>query len=179
MFVNGTMSKFDLLRQMQPNDDLQNAWMMFDHIKCVQGWMTMGCHIYNLVYYKVMMITVYDMQSEDIESQCILWRKLNIIVEKKGLGMPIFKGFMVDGAQANWNDVCIVYGTRDPMVKMVDKKWTYFFPLDLVFGQTHQTIDRTKVPWLTQNPLLWIQKNQVLGGSWPSICYHLVLVVFV
>jgi hypothetical protein len=62
---------------------------------------------------------------------------------------------------------------------MVDKKWTYFFPLDLVFGQTHQTIDRTKVPWLTQNPLLWIQKNQVLGGSWPSICYHLVLVVFV
>jgi hypothetical protein len=34
---------------------------------------------------------------------------------------------MVDGAQANWNDVCIVYGIGDPMVKMVDKKWTYFF----------------------------------------------------
>jgi hypothetical protein len=29
---------------------------------------------------------------------------------------------MVDGAQANWNDVCIVYGIGDPMVKMVNKK---------------------------------------------------------
>jgi hypothetical protein len=112
---------------MQPNDDLQNVWMMFNHVKCVQGWTTMAYHIYDLVYYKVMTITIYDMQSEDIESQCILWRKLNIVVKKKGLGMPIFKGFMVDCAQENWNDVCNVYGTGDPMVKMVDKKRTCFF----------------------------------------------------
>jgi hypothetical protein len=28
----------------------------------------------------------------------ILWKKLNIIVEKKKLGTPIFKGFMLDNA---------------------------------------------------------------------------------
>jgi hypothetical protein len=45
-----------------------------------------------------MMITVRDMQFEDIGIQCILWRKLNVVVEKKRLGTPIFKGFMADGA---------------------------------------------------------------------------------
>jgi len=44
----------------------------------------MACHVYDLAYYKVMMITICDMQSKDIEAQCMLWRKLNIVVEKKG-----------------------------------------------------------------------------------------------
>jgi len=47
---------------------------------------------------------------------------LNLVVEKKGLGPPVFKGFMANGVQANWNVVHIVYGTRDHMVKMVDKE---------------------------------------------------------
>jgi hypothetical protein len=71
-----------------------------------------------------MTITVYDMQSEDTKVQCIWWRKLNAVVEKKGLGTPVFKGFMADGVQANWNDAHIVYGTRDLTMKMVDKHWT-------------------------------------------------------
>jgi len=58
--------------------------MMLDHIKHVQGWTIMACHVYDLAYYKVMMITICDMQSKDIEAQCMLWRKLNIVVEKKG-----------------------------------------------------------------------------------------------
>ncbi len=33
MFVNGAAFRFDQVQQM--GDDLQNAWMMFDHIKCV------------------------------------------------------------------------------------------------------------------------------------------------
>jgi hypothetical protein len=69
---------------------------MLDHVKCVQGWTTMACHVYDSVYCKVMTI-VCDMQFEDTEAQCILWRKLNVVVEKKGLGTPAFKGFMVDG----------------------------------------------------------------------------------
>jgi hypothetical protein len=56
---------------MQPFDDLQNVWMMFDDVKRVQGWMTMACHIYDSIYCKVMMIVVYDMQSKDIKVQCI------------------------------------------------------------------------------------------------------------
>jgi hypothetical protein len=57
---------------MQLNDDLQNAWMMFDHVKHVQGWTTMAYHVYDLVYCKVMMIMVYDMQSKDTKVQSIL-----------------------------------------------------------------------------------------------------------
>jgi hypothetical protein len=40
--------------------------------------MTMACHISNLIYYKVMMIMVYDFKSKDTKIQCIMWRKLNI-----------------------------------------------------------------------------------------------------
>jgi len=61
----------------------------------------MAYHIYDRIdYYKVMMIAVCDMQFEDIEDQCIMWKKLNVVVENKRVkGTPIFKGFMVDSAQ--------------------------------------------------------------------------------
>jgi hypothetical protein len=77
------------------------VWMMFNHVKRVQGWMTMACHMYDLIYCKVMTIMICDMQFEDMEVQCILWKKLNIVAERKRLGMPFFKGFMADNAQVN------------------------------------------------------------------------------
>jgi hypothetical protein len=43
---------------------------------------------------------------------------------------------MSDSVQTNWNVVWIVYGTRNPTTKMVDKKWMYFL-LDLVFWETY------------------------------------------
>jgi len=101
MFVDGVISEFDLVREMQLSDDLQNMWMMFNHVKHVQGWTTMVCHIYDLIYYKVMTIVICDMQFEDTKTQCILWRKLNIIIEKKRLGTPVFKRFMADSVQVN------------------------------------------------------------------------------
>jgi hypothetical protein len=57
----------------------------------------MACHVYDSIYYKVMTIVICDMQLEDIEVQCIMWRKLNIVVEKKRLGTPVFKGFTAGG----------------------------------------------------------------------------------
>jgi hypothetical protein len=27
-----------LVRQMQLGGDLENAWIMFDHFKCIKGW---------------------------------------------------------------------------------------------------------------------------------------------
>jgi hypothetical protein len=81
---------------MQLNYELQNEWMMFDHIKHVQGWTTMVYHIYDQAYCKVMTIVMSDMQFGDMEFQCMLWRKLNTIVEKKGMGTPMFKGFMAN-----------------------------------------------------------------------------------
>jgi hypothetical protein len=44
-----------------------------------------------------------------------------------GLPHPNFKGFMVDSAQANWNAICIVYGSNDQTQPMVDKECTCYF----------------------------------------------------
>jgi hypothetical protein len=70
----------------------------------------MACPIYDSIYCKVMTIVICDMQFEDTNVQCILWRKLNATIERKGLSMLTFRGFMVDGGQANWNVVRIVMG---------------------------------------------------------------------
>lgn len=47
--------------QFQPSGNLQNGWVMFDHVKYDEGWMTMACHVYDLVYDKVLTITICDM----------------------------------------------------------------------------------------------------------------------
>jgi hypothetical protein len=36
MSFYGPTSGVDLVRHMQPNGDLQNCWLMFDHVKRVQ-----------------------------------------------------------------------------------------------------------------------------------------------
>jgi hypothetical protein len=56
--------------------------------KVGQPWLAM---FFNLAYCKVMSIAIYDMQSKDIEAQCILWRKLNATILKKGVANPNFK----------------------------------------------------------------------------------------
>jgi hypothetical protein len=83
MFVDGVTSKFNLVQRMQLGDDLQNVWMMFNHIKSVQGWTTMACHVYDPIY--------CNMQSKDMKAQCILWRKMNIVVEER-VGYTHFQG---------------------------------------------------------------------------------------
>jgi hypothetical protein len=34
-----------------------------------------------------------------------MWRELNEVMQRNGVEKPIFKGFMADSAQANWNVV--------------------------------------------------------------------------
>jgi hypothetical protein len=65
---------------------------MFDHVKHVQRWTTMVYHIYDPIYYKVMKSAVCDMQSEDTKIACMLWKKLNAIVNKKGMGTLVSRG---------------------------------------------------------------------------------------
>jgi hypothetical protein len=48
---------------MQPGGDLEDAWMMFDHVKRIKKWTTMACHVYDSTYCRVMIIAVCDMQS--------------------------------------------------------------------------------------------------------------------
>jgi hypothetical protein len=61
----------DLVKRMQPGGDLQNAWIMFDHVKHVKKWTTMTYHVYNSTYCRVMTIAVCDMQSEDAAVQSV------------------------------------------------------------------------------------------------------------
>jgi hypothetical protein len=38
-----------------------------------------------------------------------------------------FKGFVANNAQVNWNNIRIIYGSRNLFIKMVDKKCTCLF----------------------------------------------------
>jgi hypothetical protein len=97
----GPSSDVDLVRRMQPGGDLQDTWIMFDHVKRVKKWTTMACHVYDSTYCCIMTIAVCDMQSEDAATQSVLWKNLNVVVAKHGVPKPKFKGFMVDSTQAN------------------------------------------------------------------------------
>ena len=94
----GPSSGVDLVKRMQPGGDLEDAWMMFDHVKRVKKWTTMAWHVYDSTYCHVMTIAVCDMRSEDATAQSILWKNLNAVVARHGVPEPKFKGFMADSA---------------------------------------------------------------------------------
>jgi hypothetical protein len=80
-------------------------------------------HVLNHVYDKVMIITICNMQSENIDAQCVMWRKLNkVMMAKHRVFSPYFKGFMVNSAQVNWNVMHIVYESNDLYVQLQDKE---------------------------------------------------------
>jgi hypothetical protein len=68
MCVHGDGSRRDLLKWMPPNDNLQTTWIMFDHVKHLEDWMTFTCHMYDPFYYKVITIVICDMQFEDTKA---------------------------------------------------------------------------------------------------------------
>ena len=87
----GPGSGVDLVKQMQAGSDLQDAWVMFDHVKRVRGWTTMACHVYDSKYCRVMSIVVCDMQSKDTIAQTIFWKNLNAVVARHDISNPKFK----------------------------------------------------------------------------------------
>jgi hypothetical protein len=123
----GSGSGVDLVRRMQSGGDLENSWMMFDHVKRVKYWTTMACHVYDSTYCRVMTIACCDMQSEDTAAQIVFWKNLNAVMERHDIPNPQFKGFMADSAQANWNAVRIIYGNGNPADRMEDRERTCFF----------------------------------------------------
>jgi hypothetical protein len=70
----GLGSGMDLVRRMEPGGDLENAWMMSDHVKRVKGWTTMAAHVYDGTYQRVMTIACCDFQSEDKDAQVFFGR---------------------------------------------------------------------------------------------------------
>jgi hypothetical protein len=85
-------------------------------------------HVYDHVYYKVMTITIlWHVVWRHQSSTTHAWTKLNEMMLKHGFAKSNFKGFMANNTHANWNITRIVYGSRDPFVRMVDKKCTCLF----------------------------------------------------
>jgi hypothetical protein len=65
-------SEVDIVKRMQSGGDMENSWIMFDHVKRVRLWTTMACHVYDSTYCRVMTIAVCDMQSEDVAAQSVV-----------------------------------------------------------------------------------------------------------
>ena len=76
---------------MQPGDDLEDIWIMFNHIKCVKHYMIFGCHVYDSRYCKVMIIALCDMMLETHDAQAYLLYGLNGVMTKHGVsrGAPL------------------------------------------------------------------------------------------
>ena len=124
MLMEGPGSGVDLVKRMQPGGDLQNGWIMFDHVKRVADWTTMACHVYDPEYKRVMTIATCDMQSEDTEVQVHFWRSWNAVMARYGINHPNFKGFIANSAMANWNAVRIVYRSGIASEKMENRERT-------------------------------------------------------
>lgn len=123
----GPGSGVDLVRKMQPGGPLEDAWIMFDHVKRVPNWATMACHVYDHEYKRVLTIACCEMQSEDRDAQIVFWKNLNHVMARHGIPKPQFKGFMADSAQANWNAVREIYGSGDYTVPMEGRERTCLF----------------------------------------------------
>jgi hypothetical protein len=100
---------------------------MFDHVKRVKDWTTMGVHVYDPEYCKVMTIAICDMQSESSDAQTQVWLSMLNILDKNGMSNVNFKGFMCDSAQTNFNAVRILFGSGDPTVPIENKEKTCQF----------------------------------------------------
>ncbi len=72
MSMDGDSSGCELVKQMQLGGNLQTTWTMFEHVKCFQGWTPLAYHVYDHVYYKVMMIAIYDIIQRHEHSICPL-----------------------------------------------------------------------------------------------------------
>jgi len=46
----GPGSEVNLIQWLQLGGDLENMWMMSDHVKRVKGWTTMIAHVYDGTY---------------------------------------------------------------------------------------------------------------------------------
>ena len=127
MFVDLPHSGVKLVKRMQVGGDMENSWIMFDHIKRLKDWSTMTCHMYDSRYYKPLTIACCNMQSKDGAAQVLFWENMNSVMVENGVPNINFKGFMVDSAQANWNAVKAIYKDGDPSLSMVAREHTCLF----------------------------------------------------
>jgi hypothetical protein len=87
-----------------------------------------------------MTIAVYDIQSEDVAAQMVLWKNLNDVMARHGILEPKFKGFMADSPQANWIAVRVIYGSGDTTISMKDQERTCLSLEEKLKKQLHERL---------------------------------------
>ena len=127
MSIVGPGSGVDLVQRMQLGGDLELQWVMFDHVKCISRWTTLGVHLYEPNHCKVMTICMCDMKSEMEEHQKQIWRSLLMVMEKHRVKNVNFAGFMADSTQANFNAVREIFGSGNKRKPIKDKERTCQF----------------------------------------------------
>ena len=145
MSTVGAGSGVNLVRRMQLSGDLQFAWIIFDHVKRVVGWTSLGAHVYDPVYYKVMTICVYDMMCEMADAQEQMWLSMLALLKQYGLEDVNFKGFMVDSAQANFNAVRRIFGSGDKNIPMEGKERTCQFHWSIALDRHTRQLIKPKL----------------------------------
>jgi hypothetical protein len=66
--AHGPRSGVDLVKKMIKKDELNTSFVMFDHIKRVHDWTTMGAHVYNLFFCCSLTIALCEMKVKDFKS---------------------------------------------------------------------------------------------------------------
>ena len=122
MSTMGARSGVDSVRRMQPGGDLELAWIMFDHVKRVVEWTSLGAHVYNPVFCKVMTICVCDMMYKMADAQEHMWLSMIDLLNRHGVKNINFKGFMADSAQANFNAIRKIFGSGDRSIPIEGKE---------------------------------------------------------
>jgi hypothetical protein len=78
--------------------DLQKSWVVFDHVKRVGDWTTLAADVYDPHYCGIMIIATCDMKVEDVNTQALFWRLLNLTCLEHGVPKVDFHGFMANDA---------------------------------------------------------------------------------
>ena len=145
MSTVGAGSGVDLVRCMQPGSDLELAWIMFDHMKRVVGWTSLGAHVYDPVFCKVMTICVCDMMHEMADAQEQMWLSMIDLLSRHGVENVNFKGFMADSAQANFNVVMKIFGSGDRSIPMEGKERIYQFHWSMALDRHTRQLIKSKL----------------------------------
>jgi hypothetical protein len=99
MSTHGRRCGVDIVRRMSTDGcDLRKSWVVFDHVKRVEGSTTLAAHIYDPHYRGIMTIATCDMKAEDGNTQALFWRLLNLTCLEHGVPKVDFHGFMADEA---------------------------------------------------------------------------------
>jgi hypothetical protein len=72
----------------------------------------MACHVYDLAYYIMMTIVVYDVPFENTKVKQIMWTKINEMMLEHMFPKSNFNGFMANSAHQTTDQTWVVKSTQ-------------------------------------------------------------------